>query len=265
MITIKEYFKADSVESAYHKLMSGKTNCILGGMMWLRMQNRSVQTVIDLSLLGLDKIEEKEDVIEIGAMTTLRQMEQNELLGQYFGDVFKKAFVSIVGTQFRNTATIGGSVFSRFGFSDPLTVLLALDTWVVLYGQGMMKLEDFINAPYQKDLLIKLIIKKEKVQIVYKCQRTAATDFPNLTVAVSKDIRADYKIVVGARPSVARLAKEGMKLLKQGSSLEEVVSQVGEELSFGGNIRASKQYRTYMAKLLVRRSLEEIESYHKES
>ena len=42
----------------------------------------------------------------------------------------------IVGVPFRNCATVGGSVFSRFGFSDLTCALLALDASVVLYRGG---------------------------------------------------------------------------------------------------------------------------------
>ena len=257
MITIKEYFVANSLEEAYNKLVSGKKNIILGGMMWLRMQNKMVPVAIDLSQLGLDQIEEKEDVIEIGAMTSLRQMEESKVLETYFGPLFKEAFSHIVGTQFRNTATIGGSVFSRFGFSDPLTVLLALDAKVELYGAGIMSLEEFMKAPHQKDLLVKLILKKQKVKAVYKCQRQTATDFPNLTVCISKTDH-QYKIVVGARPSKAKLAYNGMKKLQDGHEIDEVAEAVASELNFGTNIRASKDYRMHLAKVLVRRGLEEL-------
>lgn len=257
-MTIKEYFVANSLEEAYNKLMSGKKNAILGGMMWLRMQDKMVSVAIDLSQLGLDYIEEKDDVIEIGAMTSLRQMEESKLLEEYFGPLFKDAFSHIVGTQFRNTATIGGSVFSRFGFSDPLTVLLALDVKVELYGAGVMSLEEFMETPIQKDLLVKLILKKEKIKAIYKCQRQTATDFPNLTVCVSK-VNHQYKIVVGARPSKAKLAYKAMKKLQEGHDINEVTEAVADELNFGTNIRASKTYRTHLAKVLVRRGLEEID------
>lgn len=257
MITIKEYVVASSLEEAYNKLVSGKKNTILGGMMWLRMQDKIVPVAIDLSQLGLDQIEEKEDVIEIGAMTSLKQMEESQILQTYFGTVFKEAFSHIVGTQFRNTATIGGSVFSRFGFSDPLTILLALDTQVELYGAGIMSLEAFMQLPPKKDLLVKIILKKQKMKVVYKCQRQTATDFPNLTVCVSK-MNEEYKIVVGARPSKAKLAYVGMKKLQEGYKIEEVAKIVAEELNFGTNLRASKDYRVHLTKVLVRRGLEEL-------
>lgn len=34
---------------------------ILGGMLWTKMQDRTIQTAIDLCELGLDRIDENED------------------------------------------------------------------------------------------------------------------------------------------------------------------------------------------------------------
>ena len=60
MLKIKEYVKAESLEQAY-ELNQKRTNCILGGMLWLKMSNRNVQKAIDLSGLGLNQIEETEE------------------------------------------------------------------------------------------------------------------------------------------------------------------------------------------------------------
>ena len=66
----------------------------------------------------------------------------------------------IVGTQFRNGATVGGSIFGRFGFSDILTCLLALDTYVELYHAGVIALSEFVEMPRDNDILVRIIIKK---------------------------------------------------------------------------------------------------------
>ena len=63
-----------SLEEAY-ELNQKKGNCILGGMLWTKMQNRMIQTAIDLCDLGLNKIEETEEEFLIGAMVSLRQLE----------------------------------------------------------------------------------------------------------------------------------------------------------------------------------------------
>ena len=48
MVTIQKYVKAQSLEEAW-KLNQGKKNRILGGMLWMRLGNARVKTVIDLS------------------------------------------------------------------------------------------------------------------------------------------------------------------------------------------------------------------------
>lgn len=91
----------------------------------------------DLSDLGLDTIEETEDFFEIGCMTTLRQLEQHGGLDRYTGGAVKEAVKNIVGVQFRNTATVGGSFYGRYGFSDVLTAFMAMDTYVVCHNAGI--------------------------------------------------------------------------------------------------------------------------------
>ena len=61
MVTIQNYVRAKSLEEAY-ELNQKKGNCILGGMLWTKMQNRMIQTAIDLCDLGLNEIEETEEV-----------------------------------------------------------------------------------------------------------------------------------------------------------------------------------------------------------
>ena len=60
MLQIERYIRAETPAQAY-ELCQKKSNVILGGMLWLKQQNRRVSTAIDLCGLGLDKIEETED------------------------------------------------------------------------------------------------------------------------------------------------------------------------------------------------------------
>ena len=65
-----------------------------------------------------------------------------------------------MGVQFRNMATVGGSVWGRFGFSDVLTLLLALDTEVELYQGGLVPLEEFASRKPDNDILVRVHIRK---------------------------------------------------------------------------------------------------------
>lgn len=139
MITIREYARPATLEEAW-QLNQKRPNRVLGGMLWLKMEKISVGTAIDLSALGLDTIEETDTEFAIGAMATLRSLETHAALNAATNGAMREAVRHIVGVQFRNCATVGGSVFGRFGFSDVLTLLLALDARVVLQGAGELSL-----------------------------------------------------------------------------------------------------------------------------
>lgn len=115
MITIQKYVRATSLEEAW-TLNQAKANRILGGMLWLRMGKGNVNTAIDLCDSGLDTIEENEDEFSIGAMATLRDIEIHEGLNTYTDNAVANAVKDIVGVQFRNMATVGGSIWGRLGF-----------------------------------------------------------------------------------------------------------------------------------------------------
>ena len=156
MLKIKEYVKAESLEQAY-ELNQKRTNCILGGMLWLKMVTRNVQKAIDLSGLGLDQIEENDEEFSIGAMVTLRQIELHEGLNTWSQGAVKESVTHIVGVQFRNCATVGGSIWGRYGFSDVLTMFLGMDTWVELYDAGKIPLTEFVNRKKDNDILVNII------------------------------------------------------------------------------------------------------------
>ena len=64
MIQIKQYVKVASLDEAY-ELNQKKSNVIIGGMHWLKAMTKNVDTAIDMSGLGLDKIEETEEFQKI--------------------------------------------------------------------------------------------------------------------------------------------------------------------------------------------------------
>lgn len=198
MLTIKEFRKVSSIEEAY-ELNQKKTNRIIGGMLWLKMQTGNVNIAIDLSGLNLDTIEETDTEFKIGAMTTLRDLELHAGLNQYTNNSMKEAMRHIVGVQFRNLATVGGSIYGRYGFSDVLTVFMALDAYVELHHAGIIPISEFAKMPYDNDVLVNIIVKKTALNCAYLSHRQTKTDFPVLAVAVSK-LHDKWQAVIGATP-----------------------------------------------------------------
>ncbi|MFI3171641.1 MAG: FAD binding domain-containing protein [Eubacteriales bacterium] len=256
MFTADNYVLAESIEQA-HQLNQAKNATIVGGMLWLKMSKKHYKTVIDLSELGLNKIEENEQEFSIGCMVTLRQLELHEGLNKVFDHCFTKAVEHIVGVQFRNGATIGGSVYGRYGFSDILTMLMVLDTYVELYEGGIVSLSEFAKQPYDNDILLRIIVKKEDLKVSYMTQRLSETDFPILACGVSKNVDG-YKIAIGARPKKAVLAESKLSL---DATKEEVMTEskrIAESLRFESNLRGSKEYRKRLCEVLISRSIEEL-------
>lgn len=259
MITIKEYVRAKSLEEAW-QLNQNKRNRVLGGMLWMRLSNGMVNTAIDLSELGLNTIEETEESFSIGAMVSLRDLEIHEGLNRYTNSAVKNAIKDIVGVQFRNMATIGGSIWGRFGFSDVLTVFLALDTYVELYKGGIISLEEFAKKKADNDILVRLIVKKASGKVVYSAMRNQSTDFPILTCAVS-NINGVYRAVIGARPARAAVYYDTENCLQNGESEEAIklfAEHVANVADTSSNVRGSKEYRTHLIKVLVKRGLVEL-------
>ena len=256
MLEIKEYVKAESLEQAF-ELNQKRTNQIIGGMLWMKMGDHRIQTAIDLSGLGLDTIEEDETQFSIGCMTSLRQLELHEGLNQWSDGAVRESVRHIVGVQFRNLATVGGSIFGRFGFSDVLTCFLALDTWVELYKGGCIPLAEFARQKPDRDILVRLIVKKHEDKSVYLSHRNSKTDFPVLTCAISLRDGQVYT-AVGARPSRAVcLCVSEADWKKKGS--EALAGELAAQFPTEGNMRAGKEFRSHLAEVLIGRGLKQIE------
>lgn len=259
MITIQKYVRAQSLEEAW-QLNQSRRNRILGGMLWMKMGKGSVGTAIDLCELGLDTIEERSEEFSIGAMVTLRQLEQHPGLNAYTQDAVNHALRDIVGVQFRNMATIGGSLWGRFGFSDVLTVFLAMDSFVELYKGGIVPLEEFAGRKHDNDILVRLIVKKRPGKFIYTAMRNQSTDFPIIACALSQ-LDGEYRAVIGARPGRAMVVRDTQGLLGEGIT-QSSAAAFGEFLEktvpTGSNLRGSAAYRSHLIRVLSTRALLEM-------
>ena len=257
MLTIKNYVRPQTIDEAYN-LCQKKSNVVLGGMLWLKMQNRSVDTAIDLCDLGLDKIIEEENCYRIGAMVSLREIENNKNLNDMTQGAFADAVKHIVGVQFRNCATVGGSLYGRFGFSDVLTLFEVLDAKVCLYNKGVMDIREFAKLPRNtKDILTEVIVPKKNMKVAYLSQRNTATDFPVVACAVSY-IDGKYTCSVGARPGTAIAFDDETGILSEGITSESADAfgkEIANRATFGSNMRGSAEYRKKVCEVLVRRAL----------
>lgn len=256
MITIQKYIKPQSLEEAY-QLNQSPNNRIVAGMLWIKTGTFNINTAIDLCDLGLDTIEENDNEFSIGAMVSLRQLEQHPGLKAYSQGAISDAVKDIVGVQFRNMATVGGSIWGRFGFSDVLSIFLCMDSYVELFNGGILPLEEFAKLKPDSDILVRLIVKKTPGSFIYSAMRAQRTDFPVLTCAVSK-MNQTYRFSIGARPGHAILIKDEENILSNGiseESAQKMADYVAANTPTSSNLRGSSEYRTHLTKVLSYRNL----------
>ena len=231
----------------------------LGGGAWVHMTTKAAELVVDLSGLGLDYIRDAGDSIEIGAMVTARTLETSPLLAAEFGGLFRSATEHLVGVQLRNIITAGGTVAGKYGFSDLITVLVALDASLVLYGNKTVDIMSFLTGPREGPFLLEKIVVGKGARASYQSVRVTRNDFAilNACAAFSGGL---WRIAIGARPAAARLSLEAARVL--GSDGAPSVAAAGRagaaaaaELSFGDDTRGSSTYRRAICSVLVRRAI----------
>lgn len=262
MFSFSKFFLASSLEEAYSELLKNKKNIILGGTSYLRMGNTPWNTAIDLSNLELNYILDQGDFISIGAMTNFRQLETNSLLNRYFGDIFNTALKDIIGVQFRTNVTVGATVFSKYGFSDLIPVLLALDSKVKLFNGGIISLEEFLaEKNMRRDILVEILIPKRECKTSFQCVRKSKTDYSIINLAIC-NFDNYISIAVGSRPGKAILARKTMDIFNQSENIEkEIVNamkHIGEEIPLDSNMRGSKSYRELLLTALLRKGIQEV-------
>ena len=113
--------------------------------------------------------------------------------------------------------------------------------------------------PYDNDILVRIIIKKDNRKASYLTHRNSATDIPTLAVAVSR-IDNRWNIVIGARPQKAMIvnAAELLSEVPTQKEVDEVLNYVMKNVKFDSNMRGSKEYRKILAKVFINRAISEI-------
>jgi xanthine dehydrogenase YagS FAD-binding subunit len=110
-----DLFQPDSVDAAVDLAgRLGADGWLIGGGQdsydWLKNRTRRTTAVVDLSgIAALKGIRDHEGGIEIGALTTLTEIENDALVKERFG-LLAKAAGRVASPQIRNAGTLGGNI-----------------------------------------------------------------------------------------------------------------------------------------------------------
>ena len=124
------YHTPETLHEALGILMKSKEPLLLAGgtfvLNYLKKSPKYPADVIGLKKIpSLRGISDSGDSVSIGAMTTIAELAESDLIRKHFPSFFQ-ALRHLGTTPIRNMATIGGNVASRFFWVDLPAVLISL-------------------------------------------------------------------------------------------------------------------------------------------
>ena len=282
------YYKTPkTLDEACHLLwaMSGKAKIIAGGtdlVIGLRNGDLNPQCLIDITKIEeLQRIEEKNGTISIGAAVTHSEIASSPLLKK-FGKILSEAASEIGSPQIRNLGTIGGNIINASPAADtipPLMVLDAVGKVVSKEGEREVPLGQLFKGAYETNLKpyeILVQIKFEKLPSVVKesfvrLARREAMAIARMSVAIVLQMEKgrgrieDIRIALGAVTPTPQRMSDAEAYLK-GKHHEEVLlkmasKKVSEAVIHRSGIRPSTSYKAPVIEAIfiraMRKALEE--------
>ena len=256
------------------RLMAGGTALVL------QMKQRFAQPEHVIGLRGLARndglggLEESEASIRIGALCTLRRMEDSSLLRQRI-PMLAGAISRVATRRIRSMATLGGALVNGDPNQDPPPALIALDATVEFTssaGTRNCPVEDIFIDYYETDVrpgevltAVRVPVPTEDTCAAYlKFLPRTADDYATVSVGAVVSRNADNtcrdaRIVLGAAgatPVRARAAEDALR----GQELTEdairaAAATVPDTVDPLDDFRGSAGYKREMAGVFVRRAL----------
>lgn len=276
-----EYFEPETISDAITFLAKhGKdTRLIAGGTdLLVDMKKGRIKPKY---LVNLMKIPDLSYIIEdgrglrIGATTTLREIEESQLIKEKYPILFEA--VREMGTvQIRNMATIGGNICNALPSADIPPAFVALDAKAKMVGQSgerFLPLEEFFVGIRKTALGSDELLAEVRAQSPPARTGTAflkigraAVDLAILNVAVRVTLEnngacKEARIVVGGGVGPTLIRSKRAETLLEGKILNEALIEktaraASEELKpRPTSIRASPSYKIEVSRALVKRAL----------
>jgi len=257
-----EYIRPKSIGDYFD---IGKVDTILaGGTDLIPRYERGAtlpNAIIDIKKLDeLHGIKEEGISIEIGAATTIQEIQNNPLVKKKC-NALQQTTIDFGSVQIRNRATIGGNICNASPAGDTLPTLYALEAKLLLInkdGNRLVEISDFIKGPGKTDikngeLLQKVIIPEPySKSIFYKLGLRQAMAISVINFAIAYE---DNKLTI----AVGAVAPTILKFEFKGEiSIEKIVNEIDSKISPIDDIRATAEYRRKVLKNMLSYELAKI-------
>ena len=260
----------------------GTARCLAGGSDLLLQWRRGEAVFdycIDLTFISdLKYYECTNKDLRIGALTTLADLENAEALNSYMACI-KAAVKQMCTPQLRTLATVGGNLCNASPAADLAVLFLAMGAEVKILGSSserQIPLEVFFIGVNKTKLGddeiltdVRIPLPTQKTGVSFSRVGRTVVDIAQVNAAVcitvgSDGVVGDAKIVLGAvapTPIRSKAAEKILLGLKTTAIGDDVIERAAVTAAADGkpisDIRASAEYRSYISKVLVRRSIED--------
>jgi CO/xanthine dehydrogenase FAD-binding subunit len=285
MSTIERYVAPRSLEEATELLRAG-TATILAGGTDLMPQTQSGRVSFEPVLMNIRRIPELQDIarsesgLRIGALTTITQLLENDLVKTRFGALWQ-ACDHFASDQLRNAGTIGGNICNASPAGDTLVPLLVFDARVVLASKPngsvetrSMPLAQFLAGPGRTHRAPTELLAAVELpwppsglgSAFYKFGTRPALDISAISIglgAVADGGRLrDVRIAFGAvAPTAVRAPRteaslEGKPL--DAATIAAALAAAEAETHPISDVRASDWYRRELVRNMLQRMLDDV-------
>ncbi|MCB1000495.1 MAG: xanthine dehydrogenase family protein subunit M [Acidimicrobiales bacterium] len=265
-----DYVRAGSAEEAISLIGEHGEDAkfIAGGhsllpLMKLRLAQPSV--LVDIGRLSdLSYIRDAGDHIAIGAMTRHMDIEKSPVLAEHV-PLLAHAAGHVGDPQVRHRGTIGGSIAHSDAASDlPATTLALGATYVAQGPNGTREIaaadffQGFLTTALAADEMLTEIRVPKMNGAGWSFQKfnRRAQDWAIVGVAAWRR-NGESGVGLVNMGSVPILATSVSSALASGASIADAAEQAAAEADPQNDLNASPEYRVHLAKVLVRRALEE--------
>lgn len=241
---IKNYTRPKSIEEAYEIYKKGRSIFLAGGTFIGSKRNIKLENLIDLQETKLNYIQEKDDSIHMGAMTTISDIAAAKTIASSFSGILNKAACRLASPAIRNISTIGGNIMSGIPWSDITPVLLSIDAELLLFDgeTHRVKIDDFFeDSKFRNMLLLEVIIKRWGRGSYRRFSRTEI-DIPQIVCVLTKYNKV--RAVAGAIWKFPQRIRGLETVLEKGRvSDNEVKDIVGKEVKAFSDLRGKAEFK----------------------
>ncbi len=231
----------------------------------MKLRFASPAVLIDLGRVAeLSYIRDAGTHVAIGALTRHHDVQHSPVLAARI-PLLAYTAGQVGDPQIRHRGTIGGSVAHGDAASDLPAALLALDATFVVRGPSgtrSVPAAEFFKGIFETalepgELLTEIQVPKPASPNAWSFQKFTKRAIDWAIVGVAVQGQSIALVNMGSTPLRASAAEAA---LASGASAADAAALAAEGTSAGSDIHATKAYREHLARVLVRRALEEAAS-----